>query len=95
MGRVIISNVLIKMPGAPIDFDLDVLGRLTPVIGIIKDDYMKIEDFCKRTGISYDRLNKLEGAIVVEDGLVRLSPLGSLLYRRYLYRAEFQVLIFR
>jgi len=36
------------------------------VIGIIKDDYMKIEDFCKRTGISYDRLNKLEGAIVAK-----------------------------
>lgn len=44
------SEQLIKMPGAPIDFDLDVLGSLTPVIGIIKDDYMKIEDFCKRTG---------------------------------------------
>jgi len=85
------SNQLIKLPAAPIDFDLDILKSLEPVIGEIKGDYMELPLFLKKTGLQYDNLDKLSGAIVLEDGFVTLSPLGRLIYMRYLFKKGYRV----
>ncbi len=85
------SNQLIKLPAAPINFDMDILKSLEPVIGEIKDDYMKLPRFLEVTGLQYNDLEKLSGAIVNEDGFVTLSPLGNLIYMRYLFKKGYRV----
>ena len=85
------SNQLIKMPGVPINFDHRVLGMLSPVIDRIKDDYIELKDFMQHTGLGYKEFDKLQGAIVQEDNMITLSPIGNLLYRRYLYTNEYKV----
>lgn len=85
------SNQLIKLPAAPIDFDVDILTSLDTVISEIKGDYMELSRFLEVTGLQYDDLDKLSGALVHEDGFVTLSPLGNLIYMRYLFKKGYRV----
>ena len=87
------SNQLIKLPNAPISFDTKLLEELGELIYDIENDYIKLNDFLKRTGISYNELEKYAGAIVIEDELVTLTPLGRLLYKRYLYTEGYKILL--
>ena len=87
------SNQLIKLPNAPISFDTKLLEELGELIYDIENDYIELKDFLKRTGISYNELEKYAGAIVIEDDLVTLTPLGRLLYKRYLYTEGYKILL--
>lgn len=78
------SGQVIKLPAAPVDFDLKILANLSPVIGDIRNDYQNVDEFLQETGLTRDQLSELAGAIVVEEEQVTLSPLGRLLYERYL-----------
>ncbi|MCL0062754.1 putative CRISPR-associated protein [Peptococcaceae bacterium] len=87
------SNQLIKLPNAPISFDTKLLEALGELIYDIENDYIELKDFLKRTGISYNEREKYVGAIVIEDDLVTLTPLGRLLYKRYLYTEGYSILV--
>jgi putative CRISPR-associated protein (TIGR02619 family) len=84
------SGQVIRLPAAPIEFDLKVLESLTPVIGDLRDDYMDLTQFLEKTNLTRDRLDTLAGAIVVEEEQVSLSPLGRLLYERYIRQKGYE-----
>ena len=88
------SNQLIRLPSAPVQFDLEILKSLDSVIADIEDDYISVWDFLKATGLNKDDwLYQLNGAVIVEDEMVTLSPLGRLLYKRYLATKGYKILL--
>lgn len=79
------SENIIELPPIPIEFDLDRLRQLEPVISIIMNDYMPMKEFQKKTGLSYNELTEaLNDVLLEEDGLVTLRPTGRILYQKYL-----------
>ncbi len=79
------SESIIELPPIPIDFDLERLKRLDPVIDRISSDYISVDEFLEETGISYKDMERDIGDILIEeDGLLTLRPTGRILYRRYL-----------
>ncbi len=79
------SDSIIDLPPIPIEFDLERLKLLEPVIDRIMSDYLKFDDLKKEIGASHDELtNLLNDILIEEDGLVTLRPTGRILYQRYL-----------
>ncbi|MFQ5456194.1 MAG: putative CRISPR-associated protein [Nitrospirota bacterium] len=79
------SESIIELPPIPIDFDIERLTRLEPVIDEIISDYIPISEFQKRMAISYEDLQEyLKDILIEEDRFITLRPTGRILYQRYL-----------
>lgn len=79
------SESIIELPPIPIEFDLNRLRQLEPVIDFIMNDYMPMKEFQKKTGLSYNELTEaLNDVLLEEDGYVTLRPTGRILYQKYL-----------
>lgn len=79
------SESIIELPPIPIEFDLDRLRQLEPVIDSIMNDYMPIKEFQEKTGLSYNELTEaLNDVLLEEDGYITLRPTGRILYQKYL-----------
>lgn len=79
------SESIIELPPMPIEFDMERLRRLEPVIDKIMSDYISIDDFRTATGCSYDEMMQDTADLLLEeDGYVTIRPVGRILYQRYL-----------
>lgn len=79
------SESIIDLPPIPIEFDLDRLKKLEPIIDEMIDDYVSIDDFMARTGLSYKEMEiDTKDILQKEDNYVTLRPTGRILYQRYL-----------
>ncbi|MBI5749388.1 MAG: putative CRISPR-associated protein [Nitrospinae bacterium] len=79
------SESIIELPPIPIEFDMERLKQLEPVIDEIISDYLPVDDFIKRTGFSFSDLDEAEKDILLkDDGYITLRPTGRILYQRYL-----------
>lgn len=79
------SESIIELPPIPIDFDIERLKRLEPVIDRITSDYMPIKYFRDATGYSYDDIeHDTRDILFREDDFITLRPVGRILYQRYL-----------
>ncbi|MFZ5996181.1 MAG: putative CRISPR-associated protein [Nitrospirota bacterium] len=79
------SESIIELPPIPIEFDLNRLRQIEPVIDSIMNDYMPMKKFQEKTGLSYNELTEaLNDVLLEEDGYVTLRPTGRILYQRYL-----------
>lgn len=79
------SESIIELPPIPIEFDLERLKQLEPVMDIIYSDYMSKKEFREKTGFTHEELKLAANDILVEDdGLVTLRPTGRILFKRYL-----------
>ncbi len=79
------SESIIELPPIPIDFDLERLRKLEPVIDELTNYYVSLEDFRKRTGLSFEEMNRdIKDILQEEEGYVALRPTGKILYQRYL-----------
>lgn len=79
------SESIIELPPIPIEFDMERLKQIEPVIDEIISDFMSVDDFIEKTGFSFSDLEEAEKDILLkEDGYVILRPTGRILYQRYL-----------
>lgn len=86
------SPNIIELPPMPIEFDMDRLKMLEPVINKLVSDYMPTDEFRNKTGLSYEDLQDyLKDILLEEDGLVALRPTGRILYKRYLQTKGYKI----
>lgn len=79
------SESIIELPPMPIEFDMERLRRLEPVIDKIMSDYISIDGFRMATGCSCDEMMQDTADLLLEeDGYVTIRPVGRILYQRYL-----------
>ncbi|MBI4687429.1 MAG: putative CRISPR-associated protein [Nitrospirae bacterium] len=79
------SESIIELPPMPLEFDIERLKQLEPVIDKIFSDYISTNDFMQITGFSYEDLRlAAQDILLEEDGLVTLRSTGRILYQRYL-----------
>lgn len=79
------SESIIELPPIPMDFDKERLKRLEPVINYIASDYMHINEFREKVGISYNDIEQDTQDILLKvDDFITLRPTGKILYKRYL-----------
>jgi hypothetical protein len=79
------SESIIELPPIPIEFDLDRLRQLEPVIDSIMNDYMQKKEFQEKTGLSHNELEEIfKDVLLEEDGYVTIRPTGRILYQKYL-----------
>lgn len=79
------SESIIELPPIPLEFDIERLKQLEPVINKILSDYISVNEFMEITGFSYEDLElAAQDILSKEEGLVTLRPTGRILYQRYL-----------
>lgn len=86
------SESIIDLPPVPIEFDMERLKQLEPVIDEIAKDYVSIKEFRDRTGYSYDDVARdSQDILLKEDDYITLRPVGRILYQRYLQFKGYKV----